>query len=134
MTHLAGTRLPAGLGYATVLPDIDFETYSECGYYWDASAGKYRGPPNSPQGKKGLFVVGTANYAAHPTTEVLSCWFDLKDGHGPEFWRPGLPPPHRPYLATPTLIAQQGRPEQIAPPRKLRLELPIKLGSLIRSA
>ncbi len=95
MTHLAGTRVPAGLGYATIYPDIDFETYSEAGFVWDAEAGKYRGPPNSPQGKKGLPVVGTANYARHPSTEVLTCWFDLKDGHGPEFWRPGFPPPRR---------------------------------------
>ena len=93
MTHIAGERIPAGLSHSTVLPDIDFETYSEAGFLWDDATGKWQAPPGSPQGKKGLPVIGLANYATHPTTEVLSCWYDLKNGTGRKFWRPGLPLP-----------------------------------------
>lgn len=87
----AGTQLPAALGVSTVLPDLDFETYSEAGYLWDVPARKWaclRGTD-----KKGLGVVGVQVYAEHPTTEVLSLSYNLKDGTGPKRWRPGLPPP-----------------------------------------
>jgi DNA polymerase len=30
----AGDRIPVAYGYATVLPDLDFETYSEAGFQW----------------------------------------------------------------------------------------------------
>lgn len=83
----------AGLSVATEIADLDFETFSSAGFVWDAPAGKWRGPPNASQGKKGLFVVGAAVYAEHQSTEVLSCWYDLKDGRGRRFWRPGLPNP-----------------------------------------
>ena len=89
----AGTQLVAGLGVATVLPDLDFETYSEAGFVWDEAARKWRALPNASQGKKGLFVVGAALYTAHPTCEVLCLAYDLKDGQGRRFWRPGLPLP-----------------------------------------
>jgi DNA polymerase len=89
----AGTQLVAGMGRATILPDIDFETYSEAGYVWDAPAGKWRCLPNAAQGKKGLPIVGAAVYAMHPSTEVLSFAYDLKDGTGSHHWRPGLPNP-----------------------------------------
>lgn len=90
---LAGTQLPAGLTYSTVLPDLDFETRSEAGFYWDAERKRWVGPPNASQGKKGLPVIGAAQYSEHPSTDVLSLKYDLKDGHGSRFWRPGLPPP-----------------------------------------
>ena len=90
----AGTRLVAGMGYATILPDMDFETYSEAGFLWDAERQKWHGPPRASQGKKGLFVVGAARYAEHPTTEVLSLAYDLKDGRGKRHWKPGDAPPH----------------------------------------
>ena len=83
----AGTRLVAGLGVSTVLPDLDFETYSEAGYVWTGE--KWIGPPRAPQGKKGLKVVGAARYAEHPSTEVLSLAYDLKDGRGKRHWKPG---------------------------------------------
>jgi len=89
----AGTQLVAGMGRSTVLADLDFETYSEAGYVWDEAAGKWTCLPNASQGKKGLPVVGAAVYAMHPTTEVLSLAYDLKDGKGRRHWRPGLPLP-----------------------------------------
>lgn len=92
-TPRAGDRLIAGLGHSTVYADLDFETYSEAGYVWDAEANKWAGPPGAPKGKRGLGVVGAAAYATHPTTEVLSLYYDLKRGDGRKFWKPGLPLP-----------------------------------------
>lgn len=86
----AGTQLPAGLGFSTVLPDIDFECYSEAGSVFDYETQKWVGPPGAAKGKKGLFVVGAALYATHPTTEVLSLAYNLKDGRGPRRWIPGV--------------------------------------------
>jgi DNA polymerase len=95
-----GTRLVAGLGYATIVPDLDFETYSEAGYVWDGQ--KWAGPPGAAGNTKGLPVVGAAIYSAHPTCEVLCAAYDLKDGIGRRRWRPGLPDPVDlfAYLAT----------------------------------
>lgn len=89
----AGTQLVAGLGVSTIYPDVDVETYSEAGFVWDAEANKWRALPNAAQGKKGLPVVGAALYTAHPTCELLCLAYDLKDGGGKRFWRPGLPLP-----------------------------------------
>jgi DNA polymerase len=92
LTHpadlLAGAQLPAGLGLATALPDIDFETYSEAGCVYDFAAQKWTGPPGARKGQKGLGVVGAAIYATHPTTEVLSLAYNLKNGRGPRRWVP----------------------------------------------
>jgi len=88
--QIAGTRYPAGLGFATVLPDCDFETYSEAGYVFEG--GRWHGLASGPKGK-GLSCVGMATYAMHPSTEVLSFSYDLKDGRGRFHWRPGLPLP-----------------------------------------
>ena len=87
-----GTKLKAGMGEATVLADLDFETYSEAGYIWDENTRKYKGPPNAA--KKGLPVIGAARYAEHHSTEVLCCAYDLKDGKGKRLWTPNQPPPH----------------------------------------
>lgn len=70
----AGTQLPAGLGVATVLPDIDFETYSEAGCVFDFEAQKWVGPPGAAKGKKGLFVVGAALYATHGKDAIWGRW------------------------------------------------------------
>ncbi|MEN9401533.1 MAG: hypothetical protein RL091_236 [Verrucomicrobiota bacterium] len=86
-------RRPAGLSHTTVRPDVDFETYSEAGYLWDAAANKWQAPPGASQGKKGLPIVGAAVYAQHPSTEVLCAAYDLKDGHGKQFWHPRMAPP-----------------------------------------
>lgn len=92
----AGHRFKVGDQFATVLADIDFETYSEAGMLLDLSdpkkpMGKWVGPEGAT--KKGLFAVGMRVYAEHPTTEVLSMSYDLKDGRGKRRWRPGLPNP-----------------------------------------
>lgn len=100
--HYRGTQLPAAWGYATVLADMDFETYGEAGYIWDGTPtvkhplGRFRAPRGYDHAKKkeyGLTVVGAAVYAQHPKTEVLSFKYDLKDGRGVRFWRPGMPNP-----------------------------------------
>lgn len=85
---------PAGLGASIELPDFDFETYSEAGFHWDEARGRYTAlPPVTTSKKKGLSTVGAAVYAMHPSTEVLSLAYDLKDGIGPRVWVPGMPPP-----------------------------------------
>lgn len=87
----AGQRLVAGIYHAEVLADLDFETYSEAGCVWGAEARKWRTLPNAQ--KKGLPTVGGAFYARHPTTEVLTLAYDLKDGRGRRRWHQGLPSP-----------------------------------------
>ena len=88
-----GTRLVAGLGYSTVLADFDFETYSEAGFEYDHAAQRWRQPKGATGTKTGLPLVGAAVYAQHPSTEVLSLAYNLKDGRGNHWWRPGMPPP-----------------------------------------
>lgn len=91
-TLLSGTLIEVGPGFSTVLPDLDFETYSEAGYIWyDGSRkwGKLAGAT-----KYGLQATGAAAYAAHPSTEVLSLSYDLKDGRGPRLWLPTMPLPY----------------------------------------
>lgn len=113
---IAGTQYRAGLGVTTVLPDADFETYSEAGYVWvpgmqvpaswkqnpksgwvvvpaKHKPGYWTHIPNAPQSRKGLTVVGAAQYATHPSTEVLSFVYNLKDGRGSRWWRPDMPNP-----------------------------------------
>ncbi len=91
----AFTRLPSGCGFSTVLPDMDFETYSEAGYVFDAEAknglGQWRSITKSPP--HGIGAVGAPVYSEHPSTEVLSLAYNLKDGLGPRLWLPGMAPP-----------------------------------------
>jgi DNA polymerase len=89
----AGYRLRAGLGYSTVLPDLDFETFSEAGYVWNESEQKWGALPGASGDKKGLSIVGTVRYCQHPTARVLSLAYNLKNGSGPQLWRPGDSPP-----------------------------------------
>jgi len=84
----AGYHLKAGLGVSTVLPDLDFETFSEAGFVWDDARQKWTCLPGAPGQKKGIGIVGAAVYAAHPTTEILSLAYDLKDGLGRRRWIP----------------------------------------------
>lgn len=84
---------PAGLGFAVEIADMDAETYSEAGFVWDDATNKWTCLPNASQGKKGLGVVGAARYTEHPSAEVLSWAYDLKDGCGRRYWLPGLPNP-----------------------------------------
>jgi DNA polymerase len=88
----AGTHLRAGLGVATILPDMDFETYSDAGYVWDGV--KWGCLPGASNQNKGIKIIGAARYAEHPSTEVLLLAYDLKDGNGKRQWRPGLPLPY----------------------------------------
>ena len=83
-------QIAAGPGVSTILPDMDFETYSEAGYYWDGPAERWRGVTKQ---LPGLSAVGAAVYSEHPSTEILSFAYDLKQGAGPQLWRPGMPPP-----------------------------------------
>lgn len=89
----AGTQFYAGLGVSTVLADLDFETYSEAGFVWNDDLAKWECLDGAPQGKKGLPTVGAAVYANHPSTEILSLYYDLKQGGGRRHWRPGQPLP-----------------------------------------
>lgn len=73
------------------IANIDFETYSEAGFVWDAARNKWAALPGASQGKKGLPVVGASVYVEHPTFEVLTLSYDL--GAGIKRWQPGLPPP-----------------------------------------
>jgi DNA polymerase bacteriophage-type len=90
----AGMKRPAGLGFTTVRPDLDFETYSEAGFDWTPAIKKWVPIEGSTSQKRGLSVVGAAVYAQHPSTEVLCMAYDLKDGEGRQFWRPGMAPPN----------------------------------------
>ena len=92
LEHLmGGTKLNAGLGTSTILADFDFETYSESGFVWNSQTNKF--DPPTEGAKKGLSTVGTAVYSEHPSTEVLSMAYDLKDGNGKRLWKPGDMPP-----------------------------------------
>ena len=95
-----GTRLVAGMGFSTVIPDIDCESWSLAGYVW--SGEKWTGPAGAPKDAKGLPVVGAANYWAHESAEILLLAYDLKDGRGRRRWKPGDLPPYDlfAYLAT----------------------------------
>ena len=86
-----GTEIQVDLGTSVILPSMDFETYSEAGYNIDPQTGKVKGMGG--QGKGGLPVVGTPNYAAHESTEVICLYYDLKDGLGRRPWYPGFPNP-----------------------------------------
>lgn len=88
----AGTKIQVATGYAEVLADMDFETYSEAGYNFDPVLNKWISVANTAP--HGLGAVGAAVYSEHPSTEVLSLSYNLKDGIGPRLWIPGMPPPY----------------------------------------
>lgn len=54
---------------------IDFETYSEAGFVYDKATRKWG--PLLNASKKGLQCVGTAVYAKHPSTRILSLAYKL---------------------------------------------------------
>lgn len=87
----AGTRIQVGTGVSTALPDMDFEAYSEAGLVWNEADQKWGRPPGATKG--GIAAVGAAAYASHPSTQVLSLAYDLKDSVGPRLWLPWMPPP-----------------------------------------
>ena len=62
---------------------VDFETYSEAGYFLD-SGGKIKG--------QGLLSVGIAAYAEHFTADIVTFSYDLGDGVIRR-WNPEMPLP-----------------------------------------
>jgi DNA polymerase bacteriophage-type len=84
----AGTRFIAGIGESVIVPDFDFETYSEAGYRWDAQLDKWQSLPGLANTNRGLGAVGTRNYVTHQSFQVLSLSWNLKDGKGVRWWRP----------------------------------------------
>lgn len=100
---LSGTVTAAGLGQSVTLADFDFETYSEAGYIWREDKQRWGSPDGAPGTTRGLGLVGAPAYSEHPSTEVLSLAYDLKDAAGPRMWLPGMPAPAElfDYLADP---------------------------------
>lgn len=95
----AGAQIVAHPGLATIYPDFDFETYSEAGYAYDPMRQKWGSLPGLSDQNRGLKAVGSRNYVRHPSFEVLSLAWDLKDGKGRRWWRPHfnagmIIPPH----------------------------------------
>ena len=84
----AGSRVRVGVHFATVYPDFDFETYSEAGVEFDPIKQTWVALPGLGRDNKGLPAVGARNYVEHPTFELLSLSWDLKDGKGRRWWRP----------------------------------------------
>jgi len=72
---------------------LDLETYSEAGYVWNPAVSKWEAPAGAK--RKGLAVVGSAVYAEHPTTDVLTLSYRLPGDPWPSRWRPGEAPPAR---------------------------------------
>ncbi len=87
----SGTMISTTVEVSTVLPDLDFETYSEAGLEWHESELKWKALSGAT--KRSISAVGSAKYAEHPSTEVLSLAYNLKNGQGPQLWVPGCPPP-----------------------------------------
>lgn len=79
----------------TTLALMDFETYSEAGYLWDADEQRWGSLPGHSDQSRGIKAVGSRNYVEHPTFEILCLAYDLKDGHGPSLWIPGRAAPER---------------------------------------
>lgn len=71
---------------------LDFETYSEAGYCWQADTRKWGPLPGVSATKKGLKAVGMRVYAEHPTAEVVTMSYRLP-GHPLRRWNPSMPPP-----------------------------------------
>lgn len=90
-----GMRIVAEASYSTIHSDFDFETYSEGGLVYDAVNGKWVSLPGLSAQKRGLKAIGVYNYVTHPTFEVLSLAWNLKDGRGVRWWRPNPQIPQR---------------------------------------
>lgn len=72
---------------------IDWETYSHAGLFLTED-GKYVSMHGSTKASdKGLPGVGSAVYAQHPSTEILTLSYRVPGGPLKR-WRPGLPLPH----------------------------------------
>ena len=91
----AGQQVPAGCYLSTILPEMDFETYSEAGYVRVPDKRKANGykwvSATGNANTAGLRGVGAAKYSEHPSTEILWLAYDLKDGRGAIIWEQGQP-------------------------------------------
>lgn len=72
------------------LATMDFETYSEAGYKYDPALGRFL---PLQKGKPGLKGINASTYALHPSTDILSLAYDLRDGRGCRLWVYGMEPP-----------------------------------------
>lgn len=99
-----GLPIRAGRGVSIVVADFDFETYSEAGFVWDAEMNRWTKLVGARE--KGIGAVGAGAYTEHPTAEVLSLAYNLKDYQGVQHWIPGDPAPIKlfNYLANGGLI------------------------------
>lgn len=93
MLVTVGMQFPVMHGVATILPEQDFETYSEAGYQWNEATQKWEGLRYAGKTKRGLTVVGTYNYVLHPSFRPIQLAFNLKNGDGARIWRPGYADP-----------------------------------------
>lgn len=84
-----GFRVPAGVGYATVLADFDFETKSDAGYLYDFERRKWGSLPGYSNQSRGLPAVGVRTYVEHYSFSPILLAYDLKDGAGPRQWELG---------------------------------------------
>lgn len=82
-----------GHGWSELLPVFDFETYSAAGLLWDLLAQRWLPAPGLTAHNRGLSGVGVHNYVNHPSFEVICLAYDLKEGAGVRFWKPGVPDP-----------------------------------------
>lgn len=86
----AGTVIDMAVGSHSVIPAMDFETYSEAGFTFNGE--RWLSVKGKGQ-KAGLPVVGVPVYSEHPTAEIISLAYDLRDGYGVQLWVQGMPPP-----------------------------------------
>jgi DNA polymerase len=82
----AGQQYAAGPFVTTVYPSADFETFSEAGYRWEND--RLHSLEGIAEQNRGLEVVGTRNYVLHPTFEILSLSYDMRQGAGEITWIP----------------------------------------------
>lgn len=91
MLATVGMQFPVMHGFTTILPEQDFETYSEAGNQWNELLQCWETLKYAA--KKGLTAVGTYNYVLHPTFRIIQLAYNLKNGDGARIWRPGMPDP-----------------------------------------
>src|SRR5271170_8115100 len=93
MLATVGMQFPVMHGVTTILPEGDYETYSEAGYQWNEAEQKWDGLRHAGKTKRGLSVVGTYNYVLHDSFRVIQLAYNLKAGDGARIWRPGMADP-----------------------------------------
>lgn len=75
------------------LAKMDFETFSCAGFILSEDGKSWKAPKGSI--KKGISAVGSAAYAEHPSTEVLTLSWKLPGDNAVTRWKPGQPLPQR---------------------------------------